>query len=97
MSTCRIQKLGCLKTGNNPSALSPRSAGNWRTFPDPSQQRKELFDPIVALKGLRLVKVFKDNAVGHPFYERYGFVFENDCLHEQSGQVTFKIAMPGAE
>jgi hypothetical protein len=97
MSTCRIQKLGCLKTGNNPSALSPRSAGNWRTFPDPSQQRKELFDPIVALKGLRLVKVFKDNAVGHPFYERFGFVFvfvfvfvfENNCLHEQSGQVTF--------
>ena len=58
---------------------------------------RAMADHIVALKGSLRVEVLKENAVGRPFYERYGFVFEEEYLHEQSGHVTYKIAMPGAE
>lgn len=67
-------------------------------FLDPTQHGKgsgrAMVDHIVALKGPLRVEVFKENAVGRPFYERYGFVFEEEFLHEQSGEVIIKMAMP---
>ena len=67
-------------------------------FLDPAQHGKgsgrAMVDHIVARKGPLRVEVFKENAIGRPFYERYGFVLEEEYLHEQSGQVTFKMAMP---
>lgn len=54
---------------------------------------RTMVDHAFALKGPLRVEVFKDNAVGRPFYERYGFVFEEEYLHEPSGAVTFKMAM----
>ena len=70
-------------------------------FLDPVQHGKgsgrAMVDHIVAIKGPLRVEVFKDNTVGRPFYERYGFVLEEEYLHEQSGHVTIKMAMPGAE
>ncbi|MFS4579987.1 GNAT family N-acetyltransferase [Phaeobacter sp. C3_T13_0] len=58
---------------------------------------RELVDHVVGLKGPLCVDVFKDNKIGRPFYERYGFEFVDEYLHEQSGTLTLKMAMPGAK
>lgn len=57
---------------------------------------KALVDHAVALKGPLKVEVFRDNAIGRRFYERCGFEFAGDEVHEPSGQVSWKMAMPGA-
>lgn len=57
---------------------------------------RTMVDHAFALKGPLCVEVFKDNAVGRPFYERYGFVFEEEYLHEQSGAITCKMVMPAS-
>lgn len=57
---------------------------------------KTLVDHAVGLKGPLKVEVFRDNAIGRPFYERYGFEFIKDEIHEPSGQVNRKMSMPGA-
>lgn len=57
---------------------------------------RAMVDFAVALKGPLRVEVFKDNAVGRPFYERYGFVFEEENMHEPSGSLTYKMAMPSS-
>lgn len=57
---------------------------------------RTMVDHVVALKGPLCVEVFKENKIGQPFYERYGFEFVDEYLHEQSGAVTLKMAMPGA-
>lgn len=54
---------------------------------------RAMVDHAFALKGPLRVEVFKDNAVGLPFYERCGFVFEEEYLHDHSGAVAFKMAM----
>jgi len=69
-------------------------------FLDPSRHGKgygrALVDHACGLKGPLKVEVFRDNAVGRPFYERYGFEIVADEVHEPSGQVNRKMAMPGA-
>ncbi|MEX0303614.1 MAG: GNAT family N-acetyltransferase, partial [Leisingera sp.] len=69
-------------------------------FLDPSRHGrgygKALTDHTFALKGPLKVDVFLSNAIGRPFYERYGFNFVEEVLHEPSGQITWKMAMPGA-
>lgn len=69
-------------------------------FLDPSKHGKgygkALTDHAFALKGPLKVDVFRDNAIGRPFYERYGFRLVEEVLHEPSGQITCKMAMPGA-
>jgi putative acetyltransferase len=57
---------------------------------------RAMVDHVVELKGPLHVEVFKDNKVGRPFYERYGFEFVGEYLHEQSGAVTVKMSMSGA-
>lgn len=57
---------------------------------------RSLVDHAVRLKGPLRVEVFRDNAVGRPFYERYGFVLEEEYLHDPSGAMTWKMAMPAA-
>jgi putative acetyltransferase len=56
---------------------------------------RAMVDHVVEIKGPLRVEVFKDNKVGRPFYERYGFEFAEEYLHEQSGAVTVKMFMPG--
>ncbi|RLJ41503.1 putative acetyltransferase [Litoreibacter meonggei] len=67
-------------------------------FLDPSKQGKgmgrQMVDHVAAIKGPLTVEVFKDNKVGLPFYERYGFVVTGEGLFEASGDETFKMAMP---
>lgn len=55
---------------------------------------RAMVDHIVALKGPLRVEVFKENAVARPFYERYGFIFEEEYLHDQSGHIAYKMSMP---
>ena len=57
---------------------------------------RAMVDHAVGLKGPLRVEVFKDNQVGRPFYERYGFEFVEEYLHDQSGAITFRLSMPGA-
>lgn len=59
-------------------------------------QGRAMVDHLVELRGPLRVEVFKDNKVGLPFYERYGFKYTEEYLHEQSGAITVKMAMPGA-
>ena len=67
-------------------------------FLDPSEQGKgmgrQMVDHIVAIKGPLTVEVFKDNKIGLPFYERYGFVIIGEGVFDASGDETFKMAMP---
>jgi putative acetyltransferase len=67
-------------------------------FLDPSQQGKGLgramVDHVVAIKGPLTVEVFKDNKIGLPFYERYGFAVTGEGMFEASGDETFKMSMP---
>jgi putative acetyltransferase len=69
-------------------------------FLDPSEQGKglgrQMVDHIVAIKGPLTVEVFKDNKIGLPFYERYGFVVTGEGVFDASGDQTFKMAMPGS-
>ena len=57
---------------------------------------RALVDHAVSLKGPLSVEVFRDDKIGRPFYERYGFDFLADELHAPSDQVSRKMAMPGA-
>lgn len=57
---------------------------------------RAMVDHVVGLKGPLRVEVFKDNKIGRPFYERYGFEFVAEYLHKQSGAITVKMSMPGA-
>ncbi len=67
-------------------------------FLDPSEQGKglgrQMVDHVVAIKGPLTVEVFKDNKIGLPFYERYGFVVTGEGVFDASGDETFKMAMP---
>lgn len=69
-------------------------------FLAPSRHRrgygKALIDHAVNLKGPLTVEVFRDNEIGRPFYEHVGFMFVAEEFHEASGQVSHKMAMPGA-
>jgi putative acetyltransferase len=69
-------------------------------FLDPSQQGRgkgrKMVDHVVAIKGPLTVEVFKDNKIGLPFYERYGFVVTGEGMFEASGDETFKMAMPAS-
>ena len=58
---------------------------------------KAMVDHVASSKGPLKVEVFSANAIGRPFYERYGFLLQDEYLHEPSGQITARMAMPGAE
>ncbi|WP_299507679.1 GNAT family N-acetyltransferase [uncultured Roseobacter sp.] len=55
---------------------------------------KALTDHAVSLHGQLSVEVFAKNDIGRRFYDRYGFVETERYLHEPSGEVTLKMAIP---
>jgi putative acetyltransferase len=57
---------------------------------------KAMADHAVALHGPLCVEVFERNELGWRFYDRYGFVETERYLHEASGEVTIKMAMPSS-
>ncbi len=67
-------------------------------FVDPSKHGrgygKALVDHASAIKGPLKVDVLRDNEIGRPFYERYGFELVAEEAHEPSGQIVRKLAMP---
>jgi putative acetyltransferase len=54
-----------------------------------------LVSHAMAIEGPLKVEVFKDNRIGLPFYQRCGFELVAEELHEPSGQLCLKMAMPG--
>jgi putative acetyltransferase len=56
-----------------------------------------MVDHVASGKGPLKVEVFSANAIGCPFCERYGFLLRDEYLHDSSGQMTARMAMPGAE
>ncbi len=69
-------------------------------FLDPAQQGKgmgrQMVDHVVSLKGPLTVEVFKDNKIGLPFYNRYGFEVIGEGTFDVTGDETFKMAMPAS-
>ena len=57
---------------------------------------RQMVDFVVDLKGPLTVEVFKENKIGLPFYERYGFAVTSEGRFEPSGHETFKMAMPAS-
>lgn len=56
---------------------------------------KAMVDMAVAEEGTLTVEVFRENAVGRGFYDRYGFKILDEYFHEPSGQVTIRMSYPG--
>ena len=58
---------------------------------------RAMMDFAVAKKGAVTLDVFKANAIGRAFYDRYGFRQVGEYVHEASGQETLKLAFTPAE
>ncbi|ETN92747.1 putative acetyltransferase [Gammaproteobacteria bacterium MOLA455] len=52
---------------------------------------KALMDKARALHGDLEVEVFKVNTIGRDFYERYGFEYLEEKLHEPTGQPLLRL------
>ncbi|MEZ5944923.1 MAG: GNAT family N-acetyltransferase [Planctomycetaceae bacterium] len=46
---------------------------------------RRLMDKAKELRGELVVEVFKANTVGRAFYSKYGFTFDSEKVHEQTG------------
>lgn len=52
---------------------------------------KSLMDKAQELHGELEVEVFKENAIGHNFYSKYGFEFLEEKDHEPTGQQVLRL------
>lgn len=52
---------------------------------------KALMDKAQALRGDLEVDVFKENAIGHKFYARYGFQPINEYVFEPTGDIMVRL------
>lgn len=55
---------------------------------------KSMVDYAVAQLGPLYVEVFEKNTIGRRFYDRYGFIQTDRFLHEPSGEMTLRLALP---
>lgn len=53
---------------------------------------REMMDYAIQQKGSVTLDVFKENALGRRFYDRYGFVAIKEYQHADSGQMTVTMA-----
>ncbi len=52
---------------------------------------RALMDHAAGLQDSLYLDVFKENAVGCRFYDRYGFRFEREHVHEQTGHLQMRL------
>ncbi len=52
---------------------------------------RALMDHAASLRDSLYLDVFKENAVGRRFYDRYGFRFESEHVHEQTGHWQIRL------
>ncbi len=52
---------------------------------------RALMDHAVDLRSFLYLDVFKENAVGRRFYNRYGFQFEREHVHAQTGHIQMRL------
>lgn len=53
---------------------------------------KALMDHVVDEAGDLEVVVFKENSIGRQFYERYGFTFMSEYIHEPTQQMCHRLS-----
>lgn len=52
---------------------------------------RALLDKAIQLKGDQEVEVFKANSIGRSFYEKTGFLFISESVHEPTGNTVFRL------
>lgn len=52
---------------------------------------KALMDKARELHGNLVVEVFKENAIGREFYDKYGFEYLGESVHEKTGQQVLRL------
>lgn len=52
---------------------------------------RALMDHAKALRGNLEVEVFKENRAGRDFYRRYGFTFQEEHVHEETGETLMHL------
>lgn len=66
-------------------------------FIDPNCQGKgygkALMDNAKSLRPYLELDVFKDNPIGRAFYDKYGFKFVKEYLHEPSGFLQYRLRL----
>lgn len=54
---------------------------------------KTLMDKACSLHSQLEVEVFKENAIGRRFYDRYGFQFLYERMHEETGHILLRLVL----
>jgi putative acetyltransferase len=54
---------------------------------------RALMDKAQALRGTLEVEVFKENAIGRAFYEKYGFKLMHEGVHEPTGCEILRLSL----
>ena len=52
---------------------------------------RALMDHARMLRGDLEVEVFKENRIGRDFYRRYGFTFQDEHVHEETGETLLRL------
>ena len=55
---------------------------------------RTLMDHAANLRDTIFLDVFKENLIGRHFYDRYGFEFDHEYVHEQTGHVLVRLNLP---
>ena len=54
---------------------------------------RQLMDHVRAQHETLEVEVFKANTIGRAFYERYGFTYMKEYIHEETGQTVLRLKL----
>ena len=54
---------------------------------------RALMDHAASLRDSLCLDVFKENAIGRRFYDRYGFQLENEHVHEPTGHLLVHLVL----